>query len=579
MEKLKSVAVRWMLAALLICAAIVAFGIFGCHHSFGAQSPRGAQTFPKLGTKKTTAPALPPLPPGYQAVADTNLYMLGIKRTNANNLYLTWTGPAGTVFQLTSKTNINGAWSNIGAETTNRSTVIPAPSRFTIYKVRSATSPVVPGQLQWLSAQGTSVGLANGVTVDHAGNSIVVGQFQGTANFGGGPVTSAGAADIFIAKYSPQGSLVWAKVIGGLQDDGGNSVAIDSANNIIVTGYFSATVNFGGTSLTASNGNDIFAAKYSSAGALIWAKGWGAQANDWGRAIAVDSGNNVLMAGYFSFSVNFGGTVLSCPHGTEMVLMKLSPAGVISWVKGYGDPGTGQCETFPRNLAVDANGDLFVIGDYSLPANLGGGMLPFFGYNFFVGKYAGADGTYRWAKGIGSDDKNQGRGIAITPAGNVITTGTIQGTVNLGCGNVTSAYPTLFLAAYNSGGTCLWVTPYQTLDSFSSGWGGAVTVDVDGTIGLTGQIKGGVLMAPNQPLSGGGDVNLMIATFSTSGNNPPVYRWGRAFPGGQSGGNAVAFDSLGHVLTAGYFKLTKDFGGITATGQALGSSFTSQYNK
>lgn len=40
------------------------------------------------------------------------------------------------------------------------------------------------------------------VALDGPGNAFLTGQFRGTTDFGGGPLTSAGADDIFLAKFA-----------------------------------------------------------------------------------------------------------------------------------------------------------------------------------------------------------------------------------------------------------------------------------------------------------------------------------------------------------------------------------------
>ena len=48
---------------------------------------------------------------------------------------------------------------------------------------------------------GTSIDTALSIAVDSGGNVLVTGWFDGTANFGGGDLTSAGFYDIFVAKF------------------------------------------------------------------------------------------------------------------------------------------------------------------------------------------------------------------------------------------------------------------------------------------------------------------------------------------------------------------------------------------
>src|SRR6185369_6119117 len=99
---------------------------------------------------------------------------------------------------------------------------------------------------------------ANAVTSDSAGNVIVVGSFKGAVTAGTYSFTSAGNNDGYIIKYTPAGDLVWARQVGGAGADNIKSVAVDSAGDVVVVGNFGGTAQFGGASFTASGPNDMF---------------------------------------------------------------------------------------------------------------------------------------------------------------------------------------------------------------------------------------------------------------------------------------------------------------------------------
>ena len=138
-----------------------------------------------------------------------------------------------------------------------------------------------------------------GVVVDTNDNVFVTGAFTGTVDFGGGPLTSAGSTDCFVVKFSPAGGHVWSKRFGSTSGDTGNSIGVDGSGNVVVTGYFAGTVNFGGGSLTSAGGVDAFVAKFSSAGSHLWSKRFGGANNDAGNSVAVDSSGNAVVTGYF----------------------------------------------------------------------------------------------------------------------------------------------------------------------------------------------------------------------------------------------------------------------------------------
>jgi hypothetical protein len=63
---------------------------------------------------------------------------------------------------------------------------------------------------------------------------------------------------------------LWSKGFGGYNVDYGQVVAQDAAGNVYVTGTFSGAINLGGGSLVSAGASDIFLAKYSPTGAYLW---------------------------------------------------------------------------------------------------------------------------------------------------------------------------------------------------------------------------------------------------------------------------------------------------------------------
>jgi uncharacterized protein (AIM24 family) len=147
----------------------------------------------------------------------------------------------------------------------------------------------------------------DGVAVDGSGNVVVTGRFQGSVNFGGAGLTSAGGQDVFLAKYSSSGTHLWSKRFGGTLGDRGNSVAVDGNGNVVVTGTFSGSIDFGGGALTSSGTQDLFLAKFSGTGGHLWSKRFGGSSSyDVGTGVAVDDSDNVLVTGCFMGTADFG---------------------------------------------------------------------------------------------------------------------------------------------------------------------------------------------------------------------------------------------------------------------------------
>jgi hypothetical protein len=91
---------------------------------------------------------------------------------------------------------------------------------------------------------------------------ILSGFFQGTVDFGGGPVTSGGGGqNTFVVKYSPSGTYQWVMPAVGSSLNMGQDVATDRSGNVGVTGKFLGTEDFGLGSMTSAGGYDIFLLK------------------------------------------------------------------------------------------------------------------------------------------------------------------------------------------------------------------------------------------------------------------------------------------------------------------------------
>src|SRR5262249_5464222 len=154
--------------------------------------------------------------------------------------------------------------------------------------------------------------------VDGGGNIISVGYFQGTANFGGASLTSAGGFDVVIAKYAADGTHLWSKRFGGTGDEYVKKVALDASGNIFITGIFRGTADLGRGPLTSLGGLDMFVAKYSPSGDPLWAKRFGDMYDDSANGIAVDAAGNVVVTGNFGWRIDFGGGMLYAAYaGTD----------------------------------------------------------------------------------------------------------------------------------------------------------------------------------------------------------------------------------------------------------------------
>ncbi len=227
------------------------------------------------------------------------------------------------------------------------------------------------GAYQWSERfGGPSPSTLGGLTLDSAGNPILTGRFAGTVDFGGGGATAVGSTDIYVAKYSSTGAYLWADTVGGPGLDESDAVVADSASNVLVTGTFSGSVNFGGGALTASGSSDIFVAKFASTGAYSWASKFGGSSTEGGAGIAVDGSDNVVVTGYFSSpSIDFGLGLLTNAGQDDVFGLSLSTTGVPRWADRFGGGSSDE----GLAIAVDpSTSDPIIVGGFTGTASFGG---------------------------------------------------------------------------------------------------------------------------------------------------------------------------------------------------------------
>lgn len=225
------------------------------------------------------------------------------------------------------------------------------------------------------------------VAVDGEGNMVATGRFEGTMNLGGNDLVSQGEYDLFVVKFSPEGDHIWSQRFGDESYQWDISVAVDGEGNVLVTGHFEGTMNLGGGDLVSQGDSDLFVAKFSPDGTHLWSQRFGDENHQSGNSVAVDGEGNVVVTGHYQGAMNLGGDDLVSSQGsTDFFVAKWSPAGDHFWSKRFGDETT----EFGTGVAVDAQGDVLVTGSFEGVMNLGGDDLVCEGlYDVFLAKLSG----------------------------------------------------------------------------------------------------------------------------------------------------------------------------------------------
>lgn len=277
---------------------------------------------------------------------------------------------------------------------------------------------------------GSNVDFAQGLAVDSAGAAWVTGYTE-SSDF---PVLNAaqstygGHYDAFVARLDTTGVLQFSTFLGGIGNDYGTGIAVDSSNNGYVTGYTQGSFpTTSGVVQTVSQGVDAFAAKYGPTGTLLYSTLLGGAGTDDAFGIAADSAGDAYVTGY-SDSSSFAGAPASGAQtsnngGGDAFVAKLNPtASALLYFTFLG--GSGYEEG--RAIAVDTLGDAYIGGRTSSTglATVGAAQTALAGaYNGFAAELNPAGSAFTYYTYLGGSRVDGVNGLALDGSGNVYVTG------------------------------------------------------------------------------------------------------------------------------------------------------------
>jgi hypothetical protein len=317
----------------------------------------------------------------------------------------------------------------------------------------------------------------NTIVVDSVGDAYVTGYTDSTdfptlnplqAAAGGGTclvgLASGPCGDAFVTKLNTTGSaLVFSTYLGGNGDDQALGIALDSADNVYVTGgttgdfptttgVFQPTFSGNATCQLVNIGcGNAFVAKMNATGsALVYSTYLGGSGNDTGRGIAVDSAGNAYVAGGTRSSnfpttagvvqPSFGGPTAPGPYFGEDPLNYSSGDAFVAKLNATGSALVystflgGNNDDFGTGIALDSAGEAYIIGttistDFPTSGDLqpaaGGGTCAngFPCSDAFVAKLNGAGSTLIYSTYLGGSANDLGNAIAVDSAGNAYFAG------------------------------------------------------------------------------------------------------------------------------------------------------------
>lgn len=356
---------------------------------------------------------------------------------------------------------------------------------------------------------GSGKDLPTAIALTPARELVVVGQFEGTADFdpstGVSNLTSAGGDDGFVFKLSEGGSLAWAKSFASAGNVIAKDVSTDASGNIYITGDFYQTLDLdpgsGTVNVTSVGQSDIFVSKLNGSGAYLDGVRIGGTSVERSNGLAFDN-NAVYVTGVYTSNVDFdpGASVFELSGGFDVYVLKLTSNFDFSWAKSIGTVGTEEgfeVETFASSV--------YIAGQYhgTMDFDPGAGvtnMTSVGGDDVFILKLS-SDGLFQFVKTFGSTGTEDFMDLSVSESGGIYLAGDLGGPTmdadpDAGTFNLTRiGAEDIYHIGLNANGGFSWAASYGVSNTFTRGRG--IYADGDENVYTTGQYGGTIDFNPN----------------------------------------------------------------------------------
>ena len=204
------------------------------------------------------------------------------------------------------------------------------------------------------------------------GDVVLGGQIFGPTTLGTVSLAADTKGDIFLARYSAQGALQWARLFSGPNEQRLYDLALGANGEIFIAGVFREQLTMGSLKLKARGTADYLLAKLTSDGKPVWARSGGGKSWDEARGVAVDASGNSVISGSFAGVAQIGGKPITptFPSSHDSFVVRHDSAGKVIHVWAGGGFG----EEHPQAV-VTSGGWAYVVGYFSSAAMFGGHKL------------------------------------------------------------------------------------------------------------------------------------------------------------------------------------------------------------
>jgi len=217
--------------------------------------------------------------------------------------------------------------------------------------------------------------IANAVAIDSTGAIYVTGGMSGAVDFDGTVLTSAGSDDVFLARFDPDGKAVWARNYGDVSKQVGRRIVITKTNLIVIAGEFAGVLQFDAINHMSVGLSDIFLARFDTSGFLSGSRSFGGQSSDLVRGMALDSTDNIYITGGYDGTIDFKPPILTSTGGRDAYVAMLSPNLSPITAMSFGNPNGPTSLQDGYDVAVNAADEVYLTGGFSEGVDIAGTFL------------------------------------------------------------------------------------------------------------------------------------------------------------------------------------------------------------
>jgi hypothetical protein len=214
-----------------------------------------------------------------------------------------------------------------------------------------------------LLLQGYGKNTLNNIKIDSNGCTYITGSFEKELEVDYNLLTSNGRSDGYLIKLNPKLEVEFIKQFGSYYEDYGKTINIDSLNNVIVSGSFSGQFVTENNDTIISKGKlDVFTAKYSETGSLLWTNSFGGIGNEYLSSCYLNDLNDIYLTGNYRGEIEEGKYhIISEGFSSDIFVAKYTSNGQFRYIESIGDTNTD----FVSSIVIDSLNFIYLTGNFN----------------------------------------------------------------------------------------------------------------------------------------------------------------------------------------------------------------------